>query len=51
MKTTSAESPWSNCLIILADMLDKILEESNCDTDLAVIWIVNVKNSLTNMHT
>ena len=27
-------------------MLDKGLEESNCDIDLAVIWSVNAKNFL-----
>ena len=31
-------------------MLDKILEESNFDIDLAVIWSVNAKNYLTNIH-
>ena len=31
-------------------MLDKILEESNCDIDLEVIWPVNAKNSLTNIN-
>ena len=50
VKTMSTESPWGNALIewhnlILAYMLDKILEESNCDIDLAVIWSVNAKNS------
>ena len=47
----STESPWGNALIewhnlILAYMLDKILAESNCDIDLAVIRLVNAKNSL-----
>ena len=55
VKTTSAESPWSSSLIqwhklILADKQDKILKESNCDLDLAVIWSVNGKNSLTNIQ-
>ena len=55
IKTASAEAPWSNDLVerhnlILSDMLDKILEENNCDLELAVLWSVNAKNSLTNIH-
>ena len=30
-------------------MLDTILEESN-NTDIAVVWAINAKNSLTNVH-
>ena len=37
--------------LILEDMLVKILKESNCDLDLALIWSVYAKNSLlTNIH-
>ena len=55
IKTLSTEAPWSNGLVerhnlILPDMLDKILEENNCDLELAVLWSVNAKNSLTNIH-
>ena len=56
VKMTSTESPWANSLIeqrnlILEDMLVKILKESNCDLDLALIWSVYAKNSLlTNIH-
>ena len=54
-KLTSAESPWSNSLIerhnlILGDMLDRILEESINNIDIAVAWAINAKNSLTNVH-
>ena len=31
-------------------MLNKILEENNCDLELAVLWSVNAKNSLTSIH-
>ena len=31
-------------------MLDKILGENNCDLELAVLWSVNAKNSLINIH-
>ena len=55
IKTTATESPWSNDLVekhnlILADMFDKVLEEIQCDLELAVTWCVNVKNSLSNIH-
>ena len=36
--------------LILADMLDKILEETQCDLELAAVWCVNVKNSLSNIQ-
>ena len=55
VKTTVAESPWSNDLVerhnlILSDMLDKILHKNNCDFDLALAWAINAKNSLSNIH-
>ena len=55
VKTTAAESPWSNGLVerhnlVLSDMLDKILHDNNCDFGLAVAWAVNPKNSLSNIH-
>ena len=47
--------PWFNGLkeqhkLILADMLDKILAESNCDINLAVVLSVNANNSLPNTY-
>lgn len=40
IKTTAAESLWSNGLVkdnlILADMLGEVLEETQCDLELAV---------------
>ena len=55
IKTRAAESRWSNGLIkrhnlILVDMLDKVLEETQCDLEPAVAWCVNGKNSLSNIH-
>ena len=55
IKTAATESPWSNDLVekhnlILADIFDKVLEEIQCDLELAVPWCVNVKNSLSNIH-
>ena len=31
-------------------MLDKVLEENQCDLELAAVWCVNTKNSLSNIH-
>ena len=50
VKTTAAESPWSNGSVerqnpILSGMLDKILHENNCDFELALAWVINAKNS------
>ena len=55
VKTTAAESTWSNGLVerhnlILSGMLYKILHENNCDFDLALAWAINAKNSLSNIH-
>ena len=55
VKTTAEESPWSNSLVechnfVLSDMLDKILHDNNCDFDLAVAWVGNAKNFLSNIH-
>ena len=55
IKTTAAESPWSNGLVerhnlVLSEMLDKIIDETDCDISLAVSWCVNTKNSLHNVH-
>ena len=55
IQTTAAESPWSNGFVerhnlILADRLDKVLEETQCDLEVAVSWCANTKNSLSNIH-
>ena len=36
--------------LILADMLYKVLEETYSDLELAAVWCVNAKNSLSNIH-
>ena len=55
VKTTSAESPWSNGLCerhnqVLGEMLTKTMSEAFCSLDLAVAWCINAKNSLQNVH-
>ena len=42
-KFTAAEAPFSTCLVerhnmIITDMLDKVLNESNIDINLALSW-------------
>lgn len=53
IKTTAAESPWSNGLCeranaTLADMVLKIKQDSNCSLDLAIPWAISAKNALSN---
>ena len=55
VKTTGAESPWSNGLVerhnlIINEMLDKVLKDGSCDFEVALAWCVNAKNSLQNVH-
>ena len=53
--TTAAESPWSNGLCerhnaVLADMLDKVIEEKQCASEIALCRVIHAKNSLSNVH-
>ncbi len=55
VKTTAAESPWSNgiterhnCLI--GSMVDKIIDEQHCSLEMALAWAVNAKNTLSNVY-
>ena len=55
LKMTAAESPWSNGMCersngIIVEMVEKILEDTNCKVSSAVAWAVNAKNSLNNVH-
>ena len=54
LKTTAAESPWSNGLCerhngILNNNLNKILENNICSVRVAIHWAVAAKNSLMNV--
>ena len=54
VKTTAAESPWSNGVVernnqTLARSMDKIIADTKCSLDLALCWALNAKNSLTNV--
>ena len=53
--TTAAYSPWSNGLVerhnaILGLTVSKILDDTECDLNVAVAWAVSAKNSLRNVH-
>ena len=55
VQTTGAEATWSYGLVehhslVLSDMLDKVLEDTYCDFDIALTWCLNAKNSLQNVH-
>ena len=55
IKTTAAESPWSNGLCerhngILNNQLNKILNNNICSIDVAIHWAVAAKNSLANIY-
>ena len=55
VRVTAAQSPFSNGIVerhnaTLAHILDKILEENDCDIKTALSWAVNAKNSLNNIH-
>ena len=52
--TTAAESPWSNGIVernnqTLACMMNKIIHDSKCSSEIALCWALNAKNSLQNV--
>ena len=54
VRTTAAESPWSNGVVernnqTIARSMDKIIEDTGCDSELALCWAVNSKNTLMNV--
>ena len=55
IKTTAAESPWSNGLVerhnqILGDMILKTREDTGCSLEMAVMWCITAHNSLSDVH-
>ena len=55
VKKTDAEDPFSNGLVerqiaVLEDMLLKTFEDENVSIEIALQWVINLKNSLTNVH-
>ena len=55
VKTTAAESPWSNGITerhngLIGSMLDKIIDDRKCSLELALSWAVYAKNTLSNVY-
>ena len=57
LKTTAAESPWSNGMVerhngILAKTIEKLILDNNnkYSIDVVIAWAVNAKNSLHNCY-
>ena len=55
IKTTAAESPWSNGICerhnaSITETLLKVKEDSKCDWDTALAWALSAKNSLINVN-
>ena len=55
MRTTAAESPWSNGLNewhngILGEMVKKTLEDTHCSFEIALAWAISAKNTLHSVH-
>ena len=53
VKTTAAESPWSNGIVerlngILGKLVDKITEDTKCDVQMALAWAVAARNAFDN---
>ena len=55
MKTTAAFAPWSNGMVerhnaLIAEMVEKIQQETGCSTEIALCWAANAKNSMANVY-
>ena len=53
--TTAAESPWSNGVCerrntVIGNMINKIKNETDCTTEVALAWAINAKNYLHNVY-
>ena len=53
VKTTGAESPWSNGVVekhngITGNMIEKVLSDVGCSLAIALAWCLSAKNALLN---
>ena len=55
VRTTPAESPFCNGTVerhngLLSEMIEAVLNDTNCNIDIAISWAINAKNSLANVY-
>ena len=55
VKTTGAESPWSNGVVekyngITSNMMEKVLSDVGCSLEVALAWCLSAKNALLNSY-
>ena len=53
IKTTAAESPWSNGAVerlngVLGNLVSKILDDTKCDVQTALAWVIATRNTFHN---
>ena len=53
VSTTAAESPWSNGVCerlngVIGNLVEKIIDDTNCDLETALAWAVSARNALVN---
>ena len=55
IKTTAAESPWSNNIVekqngVLGNMMEKVMFNIGCSLEFALAWCISYKNLLFNSY-
>ena len=55
IKTTAAESPWSNSIVenqngVIGNMMEKVMLDIGCSLEVALAWCISAKNLLLNSY-
>ena len=55
IKTTAAESPWSNSIVekqngVIGNMMEKVMSDIGCSLEVALSWCISAKNLLLNSY-
>ena len=55
IKTTAAESPWSNNIVekqngVIGNMMEKVMSDVGCSLEVALAWCMRTKNLLLNSY-
>ena len=55
IKTTAAESPWSNSIVekqngVIENMMEKVMPDVGCSLEVALAWCISAKNALLNSY-